>query len=148
MTLAVLKRSLQRIFEFYEAIIVNEEFDNFYKRHVLKFVKSNVRNIRVIFEIYDKYWIEGWKERCDLFKDNIENINYFFKNTIHEVKRIEDESKRLRVFYNFVYIEFSNFLNNAEILFDLDTDYRKKLQEIIDDVTRKRKYVNEDNIQS
>ena len=55
---------------------------------------------------------------------------------------------RLRVFYNFVYIEFSNFLNNAEILFDLDTDYRKKLQEIIDDVTRKRKYVNEDNIQS
>ena len=121
-TKILLINSIKVVYDFMRAILVDEEYENFTKGYILRFLKSKVRNIKVIMDSYIKY-IYNNKEngylqiRYDKVSQSIYNIEYFFKKLLTDVYKMEEE-KRNEIYKGFCFQELSTVVYLSILFFN------------------------------
>lgn len=147
----IIENSVKVLIDFFEAVIINEEYENFNKGYILRFVKSKIRNIKVITKYYQKYIFKG----CTFYEElmiSISNIEYFFKQLLEEAKKLPKDRKE-KVFYNFVFIEFSRIIYLSLKYYNINEEEADRIYKIcnekqyraLDEVSSKSKEKEIDN---
>ena len=110
-TTVLLINSIKVVFDFMKAILVDKEYENFNKGYLLRFLKSKMRNIKVIMDIFVKYVYHNnlnsyLQIRYDQLSKTFYNIDYFFKDLLVDIYKMEEEDKN-EIYKGFCFQELS-----------------------------------------
>lgn len=139
-TKVLLINSIKVVFDFMKAILVDQEYENFNKGYLLRFLKSKVRNIKVIMDNYIKYVYNNNQNsylqvRYDQLSQTFYNIEYFFKDLLVDIYKMEEE-KRNKIYKGFCFQELSTVVYLSIQFFDLKLSMEVETFAIIDNLIK------------
>ena len=137
-TTVLLINSIKVVFDFMKAILVDQEYENFNKGYLLRFLKSKMRNIKVIMDSFVKYVYHNnlnsyLQIRYDQLSKTFYKIEYFFKDLLVDIYKMEEEDKN-EIYKGFCFQELSIVVYLSIQFFDLQLDIEKETFKIIDNL--------------